>query len=149
MSPFLWRMFAAFWVGMLGLTLMFWQLEHASLHSFAGEGRPSPAVYALLFAGLLLVNGSGFYALTRWSRFVHEHPNAGQAPAWLLVSIIVFAGAALITGVAVHAGYIRAQDPIPMEISQGFIAYEVVFTAMIIVPLILLAVRWSRGYRQR
>ncbi|WP_062287313.1 hypothetical protein [Demequina phytophila] len=149
MKAFLWRMGGAAALGMLGLTLVFWQLEHASLYAFAGLGRPSPAVYALLFAGLLLVNVAVFYALNRWGRFLHEHPETRQLPPWFLVSLIVVAGAVLVTGIAVHAGYLRSLDPLPMTISQGFVAFEVSFAGLVLVPLVLLAVRWSAGYRNR
>ncbi|WP_062460627.1 hypothetical protein [Demequina soli] len=148
MSGFLWRMGAALALGVLGLGLIFWQLEHASLNASAGLGRPSLPVYGLMFVGLLLLYASLFYALTRWSRFLHAHPETRQLPPWFLVAIIVFSGAALVTGIAVHAGYLREQDPVPMEISQGFIAYEVSFATLALVPLVLLGVRWATGYRR-
>ncbi|SEJ50122.1 hypothetical protein [Demequina mangrovi] len=148
MSGFLWRMSGALAAGVLGLTLIFWQLEHAQLHAFAGLGRPSPAVYALLFAGLLLLNFSVFYALTRWARFVREHPDTRQLPPWFLIAIIVISGGVLVTGIAVHAGYLRSLDPLPMTISQGFVAFEAAFASLALVPLVLLAVRWSGGYRR-
>ncbi|WP_156165352.1 hypothetical protein [Demequina rhizosphaerae] len=147
MSGFLWRMGGALALGVLGLTLVFWQLEHASLYAFAGLGRPSTAVYALLFTGLVLVNVSVFYMLTRWSRFLRAHPETRQLPPWFLVGVIVLSGAVLVTGIAVHAGYLRSLDPLPMDISQGFVAFEVSFASLVLVPLVLLAVRWSTGYR--
>ncbi|WP_062301170.1 hypothetical protein [Demequina subtropica] len=148
MSGFLWRMGGALALGLLGLTLVFWQLEHAQLYAFAGLGRPSPAVYALLFAGLLALNVAVFYALTRWSRFVREHPDTRQLPPWFLIGIAVVSGGVLVTGIAVHAGYLRSLDPLPMTISQGFVAFEAVFAGLALVPLVLLAVRWSTGYRR-
>lgn len=148
MSGFLWRMGGALALGVLGLALIFWQLEHASLYAFADRGRPSPAVYTLLFAGLILLNVAVFYALTRWARFVREHPDTTQLPPWLLIGIVVVSGAILVTGIATHAGYLRSLDPPTLEISQGFIAFEVSFAALILVPLVLLAVRWSGGYRR-
>ncbi|WP_062384985.1 hypothetical protein [Demequina iriomotensis] len=148
MSRFLWRMGGALVLGVLGLTLIFWQLEHAQLYAFAGLGRPAAGVYALLFVGLLLLNVSVFYALTRWARFLREHPDTRQLPPWFLVAIIVVAGGVLVTGVAVHAGYLRSLETVPMSISQGFVAFEASFAALALVPLVLLAVRWSGGYRR-
>lgn len=148
MSGFLWRMGGALAAGLLGLALVFWQLEHASLNAFAGLGRPSAAVYALLFAGLLLLGGSVMYAFTRWAAFLREHPETRQLPAWLLVAILVVAGAAFVLGAAIHAGYLRSQDPVPMEISQGYVAYEVSFAALALVALVLLGARWAPGYRR-
>lgn len=149
MSGFLWRMGGAAALGVLGLCLVFWQLEHASLMRFADAGRPSAAVYALLFVGLLLTGGAGIYALSRWAQFLRDHPHTTQAPAWALIVVIAVSGAVFVIGNAIHAGYIREQDPTPMEISQGFVAFEVSFAAMALVPLVLLAARWSSGYRRR
>lgn len=149
MSGFLWRMGGALALAVLGLAVVFWQLEHVSLLRFAGQGRPSPAVYALLFGGLLLLNAAVLYALTRWARFLREHPDTGQLPPWFLLAVVVVAGGLLVTGIAVHSGWVREQNPTPVEISQGFIAYEVTFAALTLVPLVLLAVRWSGGYRRR
>ena len=147
MSGFLWRMGGALAAGVLGLMLVFWQLEHASLRAFAGLGRPSPAVYALLFAGLLLLGASVLYAFTRWAAFLRAHPETRQLPVWLLVAILVLAGGSFVMGAAIHAGYLREQDPVPMEISQGFVAYEVSFAALVLVALVLLGARWAPGYR--
>lgn len=149
MTPFLWRMGGAVAVGFLGLTLVFWQLEHASLMAFAGEGRPGPGVYALLFAGLVLTGGAVLFGFTRWADFLRHHPDMAQLPPWLAITVIVVAGAFFVTGTAVHAGWMRQQDPIPMTISQGYVAYQVVFAALALVPLVLLAARWSPGYRER
>ncbi|WP_062377162.1 hypothetical protein [Demequina pelophila] len=147
MSGFLWRMGGALAAGLLGLSLVFWQLEHASLLRFAGEGRPSPAVYALLFAGLVLLGGAVLYGFTRWSAYLREHPETRQLPPWFLIGLIVFSGALFVVGSAIHAGWVREQDPTPVEISQGFVAYEVFFAALALLPLVLLAARWSPGYR--
>ncbi len=148
MTGFLWRMGGAVAAGVLGLCLIFWQLEHASQYAFAGLGRPDPAVYALLFAGLLLTGWAVMYGFTRWARYLRDHPHTRTLPPWLAIGIIVFAGACFVTGTAVHAGWMREQDPIPMSVSQGYIAYQVVFAALALVPLVLLAARWSPGYRR-
>ncbi|WP_296667011.1 hypothetical protein [Demequina sp.] len=148
MSGFLWRMGGALAAGVVGLSLIFWQLEHVSLLRFAGLGRPSAAVYLLLFAGLLILNAAVFYVLRRWGAYLRENPGAGQLPPWLLAGIGVLAGAALVAGIAVHASWVRAQDPTPLDIREGFIAYEVSFATLALVPLVLLAVRWSHGYRR-
>ncbi len=141
MSRFLWRMGGALALGVLGLALIFWQLEHASLLRAAGQGRPSIGVYALLFAGLLVLCIAVTGALHRWVRFLGDHPGTRQLPSWFLVALIVVAGALLMAGIAVHALWVRAQDPTLLEISEGFIAYEVSFATLAVVPLVLLAAR--------
>jgi len=151
---FLWRMAGSFVLATLGLAMTFWALERTSLIAFAGAGgegpsRPPAQVYLLLFAGLIVLNLSTFYALVKWSRYLRENPDAKQAPVPLLISIMVIAGGLLVGGMAVHAGWVKSQNPVPTEVSQGFIAYEVSFAMLVIVPLVLVAVRWSPGYKTR
>lgn len=148
----LWRVGGALALAVLGLSMLFWALERSSLVGFEATAagvdmRPPTHIYVLLFAGLVLLNLSTFYALSKWSRFVRDNPETKQAPVWLLLGIIVIAGALLVTGIAVHSGWVRSQDVVPTEVDQGFIAYEVSFAALILVPLVLLAARWSPGYR--
>src|SRR5690606_20218067 len=94
-----------------------------------------------------LLNFSTFYALTKWARYLRRHPETPQAPVWLLIGVIVVAGAALLTAVANHSAFVRTQVPVPMDISHGFIAFQVVTGALVLVPLVLLGVRWAPGYR--
>ncbi|MDN4483758.1 hypothetical protein [Demequina lignilytica] len=141
MSGFLWRVGGALAAGVLGLALIFWQLEHASLNALGDLGRPSIAVYGLLFAGLLLLGWAVMSTLTRWIGYLREHPETRQLPAWLLGGLALLFGAVLVAGIVIHASYLRAQDPVPTEISQGFIAYEVAFAALAIVPGVLLVAR--------
>ncbi len=143
MSGFLWRMGGALAVGVLGLILVLWQLEHVSLRAAAGLGRPSPAIYALLLVGWSLM-----FAYTRWAGFLLDHPETREVPVWLLIGIIVVAAVALILGSAIHASWLAAQDPVPTEISQGVVAYQASFAALALVPAVLLAVRGSRRRRQ-
>ena len=154
MSGFLWRMAGALVAGVIGLAMLFWGLEQTSLAAFAasqsgGNPRPPTATYLLLFAGLVVMNLATFYALTHWSKYLHNHPDTKQLPVVLLVGVLVLAGAAIIFGVSVHSAWVRAQDVVPTTIQQGFIAYEVVFATVAIVALVLLAVRWSPGYKRR
>ncbi len=154
MSRFLWKMGGSVAVAMLGLAMLFWGLERTSLLSFASlqsgvEQSPPMRVYLLLFAGLLLVNFAVFYSLDRWSRYVRAHDDVKHLSAWLLVSMSVLAGGALVTGLAVHAGWVRTRNPIPTEVNQGYIAYQVVFATFVLIPLVLLAVRWSPGYKRQ
>jgi len=153
-SGFVWRMAGALVACIIGLCMLFWALEVTALTAFqasdtGGDSRPSTGTYLLLFAGLVMINLATFYALTHWSRYLREHPGTKQPPVILLVSIVVVGGAALVLGVATHSDWVRAQDPIPMDPRQGFIAYEVMFAIVVIATLVLLAVRWSPGFRRR
>lgn len=149
MSGFLWRMGGALAAGVLGLGLVFWQLEHAALWAFAGNGRPAFGVYALLFTGLVISGAALIFAFTHWARFLREHPDTRQVPVWFLTLLFVGAGAAFVTGVAVHAGYLRSLDQVPLEISEGFVLYQVSFATLALIPLVLLAARWSPGYHRQ
>jgi hypothetical protein len=139
---------------MIGLSMLFWALEQTSLTAFEASStgqdlRPGTQVFLLMFAGLVVVNLSTFYALTRWSRYLREHPKTKQLPVALLVAVLVAAGAALVWGIATHSDYVRTQDVVPAGPAQGYIAYQVVFATVIIATLVLLAVRWSPGYKRR
>ena len=147
MTRFLWRMGGALAAGALGLVLIFWQLEHVALRSYAGLGRPAVGVYALLFAGLLLVGGAARYAYTRWVAYLRDHPETRHVPAWLLIAIVVVAAVAFAAGTAVHGSYLDAQDPVPLTISQGYVAYETSFALLAAVALVLLTAR--RATRNR
>ncbi|MGC4174735.1 hypothetical protein [Demequina sp.] len=153
-SGFLWRMAGALVAGVIGLCMLLWALELTSLASFAaaetgGDSSPTTGTYLLMFAGLVLVNLATFYALTQWSRYLREHPNTKQFPVIVMVGVLILAGAAMVYGVATHSDWIRAQDTVPTTVRQGFIAYQVVFSTIIIATLVLLAVRWSPGFRRR
>ena len=153
MTGLLWRLAGALSVGVIGLYMTFCALERAALSSLAaapGEpGRPPSGTYLLLFGGLAILNLATFFALTRWHRFVRANPGMKQALVWLLIAIMIFAGIMLVTGVAVHSGWARSQEELPMNINQGFVVYAVFFSAMALVCLVLIAVRWSPGYKRR
>src|SRR6478735_9019373 len=152
MSAFLWRMIGSLVAGMFGLAMLLWALELTSLAALEGsqngtDGRPDKGVYLLLFAGLVVVNLATFSALTRWSRYLREHPRTKQLPVALLVGVLILMGAALVIGVAIHSDWLHAQAEVPATVSQGYIAYQVVFGTIAIATLVLLAVRWSPGFR--
>ena len=154
MSGFLWRMAGALVVGMIGLCLLVWALELTTLASFSAaqdgtQAQPATGTYLLMFAGLVIVNLATFFALTQWSRYLREHPNTKQFPVAVLVGVLILAGAAVVFGIAMHSDWLRAQDPVPMTVRQGFVAYEVIFSTVVIATLVLLAVRWSPGYKRR
>jgi len=154
MSGFLWRMAAYLVAGVIGLAMLFWALELTALAALEGaevgvRARPESGVYLLLFAGLVIINLATFSALTRWSRYLREHPNTKQLPVVVLVAVLMAAGAALVIGIALHSDWLKAQDTVPTTVAQGFIAYEVVFATIAVATLVLLAVRWSPGYKRR
>lgn len=154
MSGFLWRMAGSLVAGMIGLAMLFWALELTALAALdgsqgAGDGRPDTGTYLLMFAGLVVVNLATFSALTRWSRYLREHPHTKQLPVILLVTVLIVVGALLVIGVAIHSDYLHSQDVAVDAVSQGYIAYQVIFGTVAIATLVLLAVRWSPGFRRR
>ncbi|GIG53282.1 hypothetical protein [Demequina activiva] len=147
------RVGGALAAGVVGLTMVVWALERTSLINFAmvieGADVSTPMrVYVTMFVGLALVNLSTFYAVRQWSDYLREHPGTAQLPVWFLVILIVLPGAALITSVATHAGYIRGLDSVPMDPNPGFVGFQVIMSALIIVALVLLGVRWAPGYKR-
>ena len=154
MSGFLWRMVGALVGVMIGLAMLFWALELTSLAALhasdtGADPHPPASTYLLMFAGLVVVNLATFYALTRWSRYLREHPHTKQFPVAILVGVMMLAGAAVIIGIAIHSSWLHAQAEVPMSVKQGFIAYQVLFASIVISTLVLLAVRWSPGYKRR
>ncbi|WP_061964339.1 hypothetical protein [Demequina aurantiaca] len=154
MSTFMWKMAGALVAGLIGMGMLFWALEKTSLTALADGGNAETArapfsVYLVLFAGLLLINFSLFYAVVRWSRFLREHPETSQMPLWLAIIIVVVAASALIAGIAIHAAWLNDQDPVPTTVNEGLILYEVVMGALVLIPLVLVGVRWAPGYKRQ
>jgi len=153
MKKLLWQMGGALAAGILGLYLTFSALERTALTSLAaGPGvsdRPPAGTYLLMFAGLAILNLATFFALTKWSRFMRANPDTRKLPVWLLLIIMVFGFGMAIVGVAVHSTWVTAQDVVPTQLNQGFILFEVFFCALALVCLVLIAVRWSPGYKRR
>lgn len=150
------RMFAVLGASLVaavvGLYMLFWALERSALLSFraTAEGQPlSLPMYVniIMFAGLILVNFALFFGLVQWSRYLRQHPRTYQLPVWALFSVVVVAGAALITAMANHSAYVQSYDPIPMDISEGFVVFQVCMGTLVLTALVLLGVRWAPGYR--
>ena len=147
------RVLGALVVGVTGLTMLLYALEQSSLHAFAaqqtgGSPRPAMGVYVTLFLGLVAVSLSACWILQQWASYVRQHPDVKHLPAWFLITLIVLPGGGLIYSVATHAGYIRSLDQVPMEPNLGFVAFQVIMAALVIVALVLLVVRWSPGYKR-
>lgn len=140
-------------VGVVGMTMVMYALERTSLIAFAnaaGADHQTPlSTYVTMFAGLTVLYGAVFWALKRWSRFLRENRTASQLPVWFLAVLMIGAGLAAIIGIANHSGWARAQDPVPLEPNLGYIAYLTVMGTLVTVALVLVAVRWSPGYRRR
>ena len=154
MSGFLWRMAGALVAGVIGLSMLIWGLELIAIASLQAadlgtSAQPGTGAYLLMFLGLVVVNLATFYALTHWSRYLREHPKTKQFPVAILVGVLVFAGAAIVFGVATHSTWMGDQEAATLVPRQGFVAYEVVFATVVIATLVLLAVRWSPGYKRR
>lgn len=154
MSAFMWKMAGALVAAVIGLGMLFWALETTALIALADGGnaetaRAPYAVYLTLFAGLLLVFFSLFYALVRWSKFLGEHPGTKQLRLWIAIAIGLAAGVALFAAFATHAAWLGDQDPVPMDVNQGFILFEVLMGALFLVPFVLVGVHWAPGYRPR
>jgi hypothetical protein len=149
-----WKMAAALVGGVAGLVMLFWALERTTLVALAADvygtaSEPPFITYVMMFLGLILINFAVFYGLTEWSNYLRRNPDTQQLPVWVLFSVSAVSGAALLTGIANHSAFVQSQEEVPMEISQGFIAYQVVTAALVLAPLVLLGVRWSPGYRPR
>ena len=154
MSGFLWRMAGSLVAGMIGISMLFWALELTSLAALdaaknGADPHPPTSTYLLMFLGLVVINFATFYALIRWSRYLREHPNTKQLPVIVLVSVLILTGAAVVAGVAIHSSWTHSQETVPMAVNQGFIAFEVIFATLMVATLVLLAVRWSPGYKRR
>jgi hypothetical protein len=154
MSGFLWKMAGSLVALMVGLAMLFWALELTSLAALqgsadGGDGKPETGVYLLMFAGLVILNLATFSALMRWSRYLRENPSTKQLPVAVLVAVLLFAGAALIAGVAIHSDWLGEQPEVPTTVQQGFIFYQMIFATIAVATLVLLAVRWSPGYKRR
>ena len=152
MNGFLTRMAGALVAGIFGLVQAFYSLERLSLINLAttlgqDDGKPPASVTASLFAGLTILNIAIFYAVSRWAKYLRTHPRTSQAPAWLLISIFSVAGAAMVWALATHAGWLRLQDSVPLTVHWGYIAFQVVAASLVLVSLVLLAARWSPGYK--
>lgn len=152
MNGFLRRMAGALVVGVFGLCMAFYSLERLSLINLAtsleqDDGKAPLSVTLSLFAGLALLNIALFYAVSRWAKYLRTHPRTSQAPAWLLIGIFVVAGAAMVWALATHAGWLRLQESVPLSVHWGYIAFQVVAAALVLVSLVLLAARWSPGYK--
>lgn len=143
---------AALLGGIVGLALFFWALERSSLLALraSNDGHVVDVplwVSALMFAGLILVNFALFFGLSQWSQYIRKHPRTYQLPVWSLFSIVVVAGALMITGLARHSAFVQSHDVVPMDVSEGFVAFQVAMGALVLSALVLLGVRWSPGYR--
>lgn len=153
MSSFLARMGLLFAVAAVGLSMMFYSFERLSLVQLAhtlrqGDGGAPGTVQASLFVGLALLNLSALFALNRWAHFLREFPNTSQAPLWFLVALLLFGGAAMVWALATHSGWLRTLDEVPFSVHWGYIGFQVVAAMLVLIPLVLLAARWSPGYKR-
>jgi hypothetical protein len=153
MNLFLWRMAASLAGLWVSLGIVFYCLERLSLISMAedsgqGDGSRPLSLVVWLFVGFLLLNGTLFYALTRWARFIRSNPATPQAPVSLLIAIVALCGVALIAAMAIHSTYLRSLDMVPMDVSWGYICFQILAGSTALIALVLIAVRWSPGYRR-
>lgn len=147
------RIAGAFVVGVIGLTMLLYALEQSSLHAFAASqtgdtSRPSSSVYVTLFLGLVAVALSACWILQQWSAYVRQHADVKHLPVWFLIVLIVLPGSGLIYSVANHASYIRSLTEVPVEPNLGYVAFQVVMATLVLIAVVLLAVRWSPGYKR-
>lgn len=154
MSAFMWKMAGALVVALIGMAMLFWALESTSLIALADGGDAETArapfsVYVMLFLGLIFISVSVFYAAARWSSFLGEHPETKQLPVWLALAIGVVAGGALLVAIATHAAWLRDQDPVPMKVNDGLILFQVMMSALLLLTLVLVGVRWAPGYKRQ
>ncbi len=142
----------AFVAGAVGLALVFWGVERASLLEAAAERARVDAVipgsvYLTLVAGVSVLSIAVFSALTVVSNFMRAHPGARQAPVWVLVTVIVAAGGMGLVSYADHTNHIRSLDVVPLDVAPGFIAGQVLAASIVVSALVLLGVRWTPRHR--
>ncbi len=152
MSRFLWRTGGLIALGVLGLSMAFYSLERLALINLAttlgqDDGKAPLAVTISLFVGLVLVFLATFFGMWRWARYLRENPRTPQAPVWLLLSVLGVGGAAMIWALATHSGWLRIQETVLIHVHWGYIAFQVVAASFVLIPLVLLAVRWAPGYK--
>jgi hypothetical protein len=152
-SSFLARMGLSLAIAAVGLSMMFYSFERLSLVQLAhtlgqGDGGTALTVQTSLFVGLALLNLSALFALNRWANFLREFPETRQAPLWFLVALLLFGGAAMVWGMATHSGWLRTLSEVPLSVSWGYISFQVVAAMLVLIPLVLLAARWSPGYKR-
>ncbi len=152
MNGFLRRMAGALVVGVLGMCMAFYSLERLSLINLAtflkqDDGKAPLSVTISLFTGLAILNLALFYAVSKWAKYLRTHPRTAQAPAWLLIGTFMVAGAAMVWALATHSGWLRIQEGVPLSVHWGYIGFQVVAATLVLVSLVLLAARWSPGYK--
>ncbi|WP_062076533.1 hypothetical protein [Demequina globuliformis] len=142
----------AFAGGTVGIAMVFWGLERAALVRMAqvrGEsnGNLPFSVYLTLFVGLCVTFFLVAHALRVWGAHLQEHPQTKQMRVWVAILIMVIAGAVLITALAIHAAWMREQVPVPTEPDLGFVLFETLCVTIVLIPLVLIGVRWAPGYK--
>ncbi len=152
MSRFMWGMAARLAAGLLGLAMAFYSLERLSLINLAtslgeDDGVAPLSVTVSLFVGLSLVFLASFFALAHWSEYLREHPKTPQMPPWALILILLFGGGLMLWALATHSGWLRAQQVVPLSVNWGYVSFQIVAASLVLVPLVLLAARWSPGYK--
>lgn len=154
MNGFLTRMACALVAGVLGLTVAFYSLERLSLINLAtsldeDDGKAPLSVTTSLFVGLTVLNLAILYATWCWAKYLRSHPRTSQAPVWLLIATFTSAGAAMVWALATHAGWLRLQETVPVSVHWGYIVFQVVAGSIFLVSLVMLAARWSPGYKTK
>ena len=152
MSRFLWRTGGLIALGVLGLSMAFYSLERLALVNLAttlgqDDGRAPLAVTISLFVGLVFVFLATFFGMWRWARYLRENPRTPQAPVWLLLLVVGVGASAMIWALATHSGWLRIQETVLISVHWGYIAFQVVAASFVLIPLVLLAVRWAPGYK--
>lgn len=154
MTRLLTRMGVAFGVAAVGLSMMFYSFERLSLVQLANtlgqaDGSAPGTVQVSLFVGLALLNGASLFALFRWANYLRAYPRTPQAPVWFLVALLIVGGAAMVWALATHSGWLRTLDEVPLSVSWGYIAFQVMAAMLVLIPLVLLGARWSPGYKHQ
>ncbi|WP_152649113.1 hypothetical protein [Demequina flava] len=145
-------MMLALVAGTIGISMVFWGLEQAALLRMAevrgeSDGNLPFTVYMTIFFGLLVTFFTVAFALRTWAQHLRENPGTKQMPLWVAILVMAISGALLITALAIHAGWMREQSPVPLEPDLGFILFETLCLTLVLVPLVLIGVRWAPGYK--
>lgn len=147
------RLGGALLAALVGLAMIFWGVERLALLDAAQtqsgvESDVPIRVYLTLFVGLSALNISVYAALTVWSRFLRANPGIRQPKPWVLIVALLLVGGAGLTSFAMHAGHLRTLDPVPMDVDQGFVAFQAVAATFVVGCLVALGARWTPGQRR-
>lgn len=131
MSTFTWKLGGLIAALTLGMTMTLWGAERQSLIQLANDATGADdglpfRVTATMFAGLVLLAFGLYGTMTVWTNWFREHPEAKLLPLWSFLAVAVVFGGAAMYAFTNHSVWLLKQDPVPQDVSQGYIAFQTV-----------------------